>query len=162
MPLFGHGHHEGTTLRPNESVLGHWRTHQGELQLTNQRCLLLKGEGLGGLVPGAHHEVAWQVELLQIQNMQIVGGQEGSAPQGEVRAAFGQALSDVGLGAGAQLIINGMGFHFHEASHANQAQAQITSAGTALAQNTPGAGGAPPPPGAPAGGLPPPPPPPPP
>lgn len=171
MPLFGHHNNAPAGgLRPNEMVMGTWKTHQGDLQLTNQRCLLLKGGGMPG-IGGGHHDVSWGVELEQIQNMQVVGsggqsaGTVAASSAGSVASSYspvsglGNPLGSLTGHEAAQLIINGMSFHFHQAGHASQAQAQIQSAKDTKLQQM---GGAPAPGSVPPAGMPPPPPPPPP
>ncbi len=135
MPLFGHHNQPATGMRQNEQVLGQWKTHHGELQLTNQRCLLLKAGGMASL-GGAPHEILWGVELDAIQDAQVVTGNQGA---GQVAGqAAGNTLSEyipIGNPLGgmmgqqtAHLIINGQSIAFHDSNTANAALAQIQSA----------------------------------
>lgn len=138
------GHHDKAPggMRPNEQVLGQYKTHHGEFQVTNQRCLLLKAAGGLGHLEGKH-EIAWGVDLEAIQNIQVVGGSTNAAAQAGTEAA-GNATSStasnrLGFSIGnpmgalapkptANLIIDGQIITFHEQSHADTAQAQIQSA----------------------------------
>ncbi|MDE1820572.1 MAG: hypothetical protein KGJ23_09305 [Euryarchaeota archaeon] len=135
MPLFGHQNQPATPLRQNEHVLGQWKTHHGEFHLTDQRCFLMKGGGIGGL--GGHHEVSWGVDLEAIQDAQVVDGNPNAASQAAGNAAgnaasdyspIGNPFSNLGGQAPANLVINGQSIAFHDPNTANQALTQIQSA----------------------------------
>lgn len=136
MPLFGHKDAPANYLRSNEQVLGQWKTHHGELQLTSQRCLMLKSTGMMG---ANHHEIAWGLELDQIQNLQLVGGNANVAAQAAGNAAGQAAYSIAPISIGnpfgglsganhASLVINGQSVSFHNENDANLAQTQIQGA----------------------------------
>lgn len=131
MPLFGH-HNQTSGMRENEQVLGKWRTHHGDFELTNQRVLLVKAAGVGGMIEG-HHEISWGVDLDAIENMQVVdaGGHEAAQAAASGASTFSSLANPIenlaGKNAG-HLIINGQSITFHELAHANAAQAQIVSA----------------------------------